>query len=330
MKETKIEKLILDLSNRWDCSPQEAVDRLNSMNESEINKLINSMTKKFQTGGIAERPYVNYTDQQLDSIGRVWSKGLRETEGNLDNVLKMRDNWLSEKVARDKKKAEEEKTQKLQEEAAKWNSHLYKLWTNSQSNAQIQMPASLYKNGGFIDCLRAGGKTYAECKKCGGKTPVQNAGLGDILGRIFGTNEPVQTREPGTRPSSAGVFQPDYVKRDDALWFNNNGARVRNHFVGNKLTQAFTTPDSYGNPILQYRIIENYDNPMPGDTSYVNGYGSRNVSEEYKRAANKRLQGAEPEARSANEVRAINKSNKTGVSAKKCGGPLPKKNKFKK
>jgi hypothetical protein len=74
-----------------------------------------------------------------------------------------------------------------------------------------------YKNGGFIDCLRAGGKTYAECKKCGGKTPVQNAGLGDILGRIFGTNEPVQTREPGTRPSSAGVFQPDYVKRDDAL-----------------------------------------------------------------------------------------------------------------
>lgn len=41
------------------------------MNESEINKLINSMTKKFQTGGIAERPYVNYTDQQLDSIGRV-------------------------------------------------------------------------------------------------------------------------------------------------------------------------------------------------------------------------------------------------------------------
>ena len=51
MKENKIEKLILDLSNRWDCSPQEAVDRLNSMDESEINKLINSMTKKFEMGG---------------------------------------------------------------------------------------------------------------------------------------------------------------------------------------------------------------------------------------------------------------------------------------
>ena len=54
MKETKIEKLILDLYNRWDCSPQEAVDRLNSMNESEINKLINSMTNKFKNGGFID------------------------------------------------------------------------------------------------------------------------------------------------------------------------------------------------------------------------------------------------------------------------------------
>jgi hypothetical protein len=54
MKENKIEKLVLDLSNRWDCSPEEAVDRLNSMNESEINKLINSMTKKFNNGGFID------------------------------------------------------------------------------------------------------------------------------------------------------------------------------------------------------------------------------------------------------------------------------------
>ena len=51
MKENKIEKFILNLSNRWECSPQEAVDRLNSMNESEINKLITSMTNKFKNGG---------------------------------------------------------------------------------------------------------------------------------------------------------------------------------------------------------------------------------------------------------------------------------------
>ncbi len=54
MKETKIEKLILDLSTRWEVSPEEAVDRLNSMNESEINKLINSMTKKFKNGGFID------------------------------------------------------------------------------------------------------------------------------------------------------------------------------------------------------------------------------------------------------------------------------------
>ena len=54
MKESKIEKLILDLSNRWECSPQEAVDRLNSMNESEINKLIEDMVKKFNNGGFID------------------------------------------------------------------------------------------------------------------------------------------------------------------------------------------------------------------------------------------------------------------------------------
>lgn len=54
MKENKIEKLILDLSAAWECSPEEVVGRLNSMNESEINKLINSMTKKFLNGGLMD------------------------------------------------------------------------------------------------------------------------------------------------------------------------------------------------------------------------------------------------------------------------------------
>ena len=236
-----LEKLITNLSNYWDLSPEKVVDRLNHMNESEIKNVVDKMMKKFEKGG--------------------------------------------------------------------------------------SLPKAKFEDGGIMKCLK-GGKTYAECKKCNKEVSVQKAGFGDILGKLFGTEEP--TRTPGTRPSSAGMFQPDYVKRDDALWFDNNGARVRNHFVGNKLTQAFTTPGSYGSPVLQYRIIENYDNPMPGDTSYVNGYGNRNVSEEYKKAVDKRLQGAEPEARSAKEVRAINKTNETGVSAKKCGGPLPKKRKFKK
>lgn len=73
-----------------------------------------------------------------------------------------------------------------------------------------------FENGGIMKCLQ-GGKTYTECKKCGGKTPVQTAGLGDILGRIFGKDESAETRKPGTRPSSAGIFQPDYVNQDDTL-----------------------------------------------------------------------------------------------------------------
>jgi hypothetical protein len=43
-----LEKLITDLSNYWDLSPEKVVDRLNHMNESEINKLIKSMKRKFQ------------------------------------------------------------------------------------------------------------------------------------------------------------------------------------------------------------------------------------------------------------------------------------------
>ena len=112
MKETKIEKLILDLSNRWDCSPQEAVDRLNSMNESEINKLINSMTKKFQ-------------------------------------------------------------------------------------------------NGGMIDCLRAGGKTYAECKKCGGKTPLKAQ-----TGATIEDEGPVAGRIPRSSMfDAAREFMPDVDRK---------------------------------------------------------------------------------------------------------------------
>ena len=42
----------------------------------------------------------------------------------------------------------------------------------SEINKLINSMTKKFKNGGFVDCLRAGGKTYAECKKCGGKTPV--------------------------------------------------------------------------------------------------------------------------------------------------------------
>ena len=46
-----LEKLITDLSNYWDLSPEKVVDRLNHMNESEIKNVVNKMVKKFDGGG---------------------------------------------------------------------------------------------------------------------------------------------------------------------------------------------------------------------------------------------------------------------------------------
>ena len=40
--------------------------------------------------------------------------------------------------------------------------------TESNINKLINSMTKKFKNGGMIDCLRSGGKTYAECKKCGG------------------------------------------------------------------------------------------------------------------------------------------------------------------
>ena len=49
-----LEKLITNLSNYWDISPDKVVDRLNFMNEQEINKLVDKMTKKFKNGGFID------------------------------------------------------------------------------------------------------------------------------------------------------------------------------------------------------------------------------------------------------------------------------------
>ena len=49
-----LEKLITNLSNYWDISPDKVVDRLNFMNEQEINKIVDKMTKKFKNGGLID------------------------------------------------------------------------------------------------------------------------------------------------------------------------------------------------------------------------------------------------------------------------------------
>lgn len=49
-----LEKLISNLSNYWGISPDKVVDRLNFMNEQEINKIVDKMTKKFKNGGLID------------------------------------------------------------------------------------------------------------------------------------------------------------------------------------------------------------------------------------------------------------------------------------
>lgn len=172
MKENKIEKLILDLSNRWDCSPQEAVDRLNSMNESEINKLINSMTKKFDNGG--------YLSNGMPIGNRIMISKITESvpKRNYDELLKMA-----------AQKAAEQQAQQLQRDTAGLKSQMFKTQmelmekrTNSELNNKLHAPFKpteagsvgpkyyngprpKFANGGFINCLRNGG-SVEKCK-CG-------------------------------------------------------------------------------------------------------------------------------------------------------------------
>jgi len=42
----------------------------------------------------------------------------------------------------------------------------------------LKKEEGLYKNGGMIDCLKSGGKTYSECMKCGGKTNIRKGTVG--------------------------------------------------------------------------------------------------------------------------------------------------------
>lgn len=59
----------------------------------------------------------------------------------------------------------------------------------SEINKLINSMTNKFKNGGMIDCLRKGGKTYSECKKCGGRMPLKaQDGIeldeGPVAGRI--------------------------------------------------------------------------------------------------------------------------------------------------
>ena len=79
----------------------------------------------------------------------------------------------------------------------------------SEINKLINSMTKKFKNGGFIDCLRAGGKTYAECKKCGGKTPLKAQ-----TGAIIEDEGPVAGRIPRSSMfDAAREFMPDVDRK---------------------------------------------------------------------------------------------------------------------
>lgn len=104
-----------------------------------------------------------------------------------------------------------------------------------------------FKNGGIMKCLQ-GGKTYAECKKCGGKTPIK-ADNGNKLPyymtskveRIFG-----------------GLSQnPKYPRRDG----------IDGYFSGEVLPSGDTVTVVEG-PYTQYEEVR----PANGEGRFFNVY----------------------------------------------------------
>ena len=111
---------------------------------------------------------------------------------------------------------------------------------------------------------------------------------------------------------------------------------MKNTFSGNTLEQNLVTYDEGGVPRRSVRRITNYDVPAQTDTTYRDARGlwsSRNPSLLAKLTGNvhstrfmdnvdSNLEGFEPAQLNEREVRKTQK--------KACGGPLPKKSKFKK
>ena len=192
MKENKIEKLILDLSNRWECTPQEAVDRLNSMNESEINKLIKSMIKKFQSGGSLTRKNSEIIVGDSPDLGGTWEEYI-EYNSPKGTVRKMGNEYSSDygigknfpglsfgpakwqfKVQDAKYKLQHADEWLKQRRDARRAGNEVPNWKDLL-NGEVVM-----RNGGIIDCLRKGG-SIPECK-CGKTIGVKKAALGTEIG----------------------------------------------------------------------------------------------------------------------------------------------------
>lgn len=177
-----LEKLITDLSNYWDLSPEKVVDRLNRMNESEIKKVVNKMTKKFQTGGFLSNG-IPIGNKMI--ISRVSDLAPKRTFS--DENMKLAAQRANEQQAEQlRRNAESLKSQMFNAQLELMNRRQPSI--KPQSSAQpwetgpvgpkyYNGPRPKFEDGGIMKCLK-GGNTYKECK-CGG--PIEKAQGGTEL-----------------------------------------------------------------------------------------------------------------------------------------------------
>lgn len=156
----------------------------------------------------------------------------------------------------------------------------------------------LFEKGGklnYLLCLKKGG--VAECG-CGCNS------------KVIKNQEPSEKlRARGTKPATSGIFQPSYDPEKDTNWFRHNGAWVRNHFVGNDLTQYVVTDGYWSTPRMSKRIIENYDDPSRSDTTNFDANESSKNSRDFINKQNAILEGADPRAINGREARILNRQN---------------------
>lgn len=156
----------------------------------------------------------------------------------------------------------------------------------------------LFEKGGklnYLLCLKKGG--VAECG-CGCNS------------KVIKNQEPAEKlRARGSKPATSGIFQPKFDPENDPNWFRHNGAWVRNHFLGDDLTQFVVTDGYWGVPRKSWREIKNYNDLQRADTLNFDANGSSKNSREFIDRQNAILRGAEPQATSGAEARILNRQN---------------------
>ena len=128
----------------------------------------------------------------------------------------------------------------------------------SEINKLINSMTKKFKNGGMIDCLRKGGKTYAECKRCGGRMPIKAQ-----MGGIVEDEGPVAGIIPrSSMYDAAGEFMPEADRRFVRQAYR--AAKRQGREAGN--TGTYLRQDA------RDRVIEKFRNYA--DNSPVNRYAS--------------------------------------------------------